>query len=223
MASQTPLSIEDVPLHVVAGILGQLDTIQQLRVTASSHSTFRDAFKDNVRSTVQSVVANEIPEDILPFSLALLESSRAAPTDAQAVPRVMKNLKDRTSQPPLASEALADLTLSDIDFLSRNHTAVKSLGEKFCRESLSQFAKWLGPESTHEAASRDYFRIHRALYRHQIMCNLLCHPLKHDNASEELIEEERKMVILAFSPWVNEQLVCIYYFLQRTVMEGMIS
>src|SRR5688572_23601164 len=174
MASQAPHSIEDVPLHVVASILGQLDTIQQLKVTASSHSTFRDALKDNVRSTVQSVVANEIPEDILPFSLALLESSRAAPIDAQAVPNVMKNLKDRTSSPTLASEHLADLTLSDFDFLSRNHTAVKSLGEKFCGDSLPLFAKWLDPESTHEAALRDYFRIHRALYRHQIMCNLLC-------------------------------------------------
>ncbi|KAL2201848.1 hypothetical protein CC79DRAFT_1402164 [Sarocladium strictum] len=225
MASQTPRTIEDVPLHVVALILGQLDTIQQLKNAALSHRIFREAFKDNIRSTAQSVIGNQIPEEILPFSLALLESNQAAPNGAQAALRVMKDLKDEIGNPNLISENVAGLALSDYDFLSRTHTAVMSLGEAFCRHSLPLFTKWLGPGSTVEATPRDHFRIHRALYRHQIMCELLCRPPKDKAVSEGPAESDReenraKMVLLGFSTWVNEQLVCIYFWLQRTVMNA---
>jgi hypothetical protein len=50
------------------------------------------------------------------------------------------------------------------------------------------------------------------------MCNLFC---THRNTDEELCEVERKEFFFGFhSPWVNEQLVCVYSFLERTVTKG---
>jgi hypothetical protein len=49
------------------------------------------------------------------------------------------------------------------------------------------------------------------------MCNLLC---TYRIARKQLGKVERKEFSFPFSPWVNEQLICVYSFLKRAVTNG---
>ncbi|KAH8177597.1 hypothetical protein LIA77_02679 [Sarocladium implicatum] len=220
MTSGTIHSIEDLPLHLVAGILAQLGTIQLLKTAVSSHRIFRDAFMESTHSVAQAIILNQIPQHVLPFSLAFLASTRAAANDTDAVPRLIKGLGQHLHDSVLAFKTLADLSLSDYDFLSGTQVAIQSLGDMFCRETLPLFSQWFGSEEDPQqikATAKDYFRIHRALYRYQILCNLFCNPTDPRSTDEDVIRKEGEMVMLPFAPWVNEQLLCVYYFIQRAV------
>lgn len=223
MTSRATCSLEELPLHLVADILSRLNTIEVLKSAVLSHRIFRDAFRESTHVIAQSIILNRIPEDVLPFSLALLASTRATADDLDAVPRLMTDLDHHIQDRTLALKTLSHLTLPDFDFLSRTQGTIQSLSDMFCAETLPLFSQWFHPESGHlqEATTGDHFRIHRALYRYQILCNLFCNPTDPRSSDEEVIRKEGELVMLSFAPWINEQLLCVYYFIQRAVTKGL--
>ncbi|KAK2764783.1 hypothetical protein CKAH01_04948 [Colletotrichum kahawae] len=209
--------LERVPLHVVAVILTHLPSIQQLGLAILSHRIFHDALKDNFHSVVRGIIANQIPDITLPFALALLGSTKLSGDAEDSVHSLLEDLSRGMSEPRRAATALLDLSLDDYAFLSKNHAAVESLRDGFAREAIPAFVERLELEHAGHLNPQETFRLDRAFYRYQIMCNLYCGR----KASERkfYLDFGRKHPFFTkFSPWVNEQLICVYHYLENKVI-----
>ncbi|KAI1136073.1 hypothetical protein F5Y05DRAFT_123026 [Hypoxylon sp. FL0543] len=224
MATITPASsghscfLLKVPLHVIAGILGELDTVRQLVPAIQSHSIFRDALKQNFHSIARSITVAKIPLEILPFAIALLESTQIDPTDYEAVQGLITRLATASSTSTDEPLPTAHLSLSDYDFLGQNYAAAESLAGKIAVGAIETMTMSLpllrkSPEVTPE----ENYRIVRALFRYQLMCNLFCLDWEAEEVNEELKDIPRYLFFNMFSPWVNEQLMCVYAYLERKV------
>jgi len=210
-------SINQLPLHVIAAILAQLDTIRQRYLTILSHRIFLQAFNDSHGSIARSVVANQIPESNLAFDVALLQSTKINPEDGDAVHKVLKSLmaaSSNTKGPTLTS--LASLSLFDYAFLSQNHAAAESLAQNLAEEVIPVFTARMGLEppssglTTHETR-----RLVRIFLRYRVMCILFCL-----DDGENASQSARSRFFSAFALWENEQLFCVHSYLERKVTEG---
>lgn len=191
-----------MPLHIVAAILARLDTIRQLVPAILSHRIFHDAFKENRHSVARGIIEARIPPKTLPFVIALLESTRVNPRD-------------------YAFPCSAHLSLSDYDFLSQSYAAAEFLARDMAKEVIPVAITNLSLDRQSTKISRqESFRLTRAFLRYQLMVNLFC---LDENRERELGDKAHDLFyrfFLAFSPWVNEQLMCAYAYLERKVSHG---
>ncbi|KAI8179426.1 hypothetical protein K4K54_008394 [Colletotrichum sp. SAR 10_86] len=216
-----PSPLQRVPLHVVAIILTHLPSIQQLGLAILSHRIFHDALKDNIHSVVRGIIANQIPDITLPFALALLGSTKLIGDAEDDIDSLLEDLTRGISEPRRAAAALIDLSLDDYAFLSKNHAAVESLRDGFARETIPAFVERFELEHGGHLNPQETFRLDRAFYRYQIMCNLYC---GRKGSKRDLIPyfgynfRHRHPFFTEFSPWVNEQLICVYHYLENKVI-----
>ncbi|KAF3802248.1 hypothetical protein GCG54_00012496 [Colletotrichum gloeosporioides] len=209
--------LQRVPLHVVAIILAHLPSIQQLGLAILSHRIFHDALKDNIHSVVRGIIANQIPDITLPFALPLLGSTKINGDAEDSIHSLLKDLTWSVSEPRRAVAALTGLSLDDYAFLSKNHEAVKSLRDGFAREAIPAFVERFELEHAGHLNPQETFRLDRAFYRYQIMCNLYC-GRKGSEREYSPYFGHRHPFYTEFSPWVNEQLVCVYHYLENNVI-----
>lgn len=69
------------PLHVTAGFLAHLDSLQQLAAAIRAHPVLFAAFNDNCRYIISSVVLNQIILDEFPYAFFLHDSAQVDPRD----------------------------------------------------------------------------------------------------------------------------------------------
>ncbi|KAJ3954501.1 hypothetical protein N0V92_008992 [Colletotrichum tropicale] len=221
-----PSPLQRVPLHVVAVILTHLPSIRQLGLAILSHRIFHDALKDNVNSVVRGIIANQISDIILPFALALLGSTKLIGDAEDDIDSLLEDLTRGISEPRRAAAALIDLSLDDYAFLSKNHAAVESLRDGFARETIPAFVERFELEHGGHLNPQETFRLDRAFYRYQIMCNLYC---GRKGSKRDLIPyfgynfRHRHPFFTEFSPWVNEQLICVYHYLENKVITDLLD
>lgn len=208
-----------LPLHIVAAILGQLDTIGQLRSAIQSHSIFHDALNDNLHSISRNIITNQIPPTTLVLAIALLESTRITPGDYAAVGNLLASLATASSETTLP--ASASLSFSDYDYLSRNYAAAELLAKKLADEVIPIITDRLGLDrSSSEISAGEASRLIRAFIQYQLMCNLFC--LDNDRKNKPTGDDGdlRFRFFWIFSPWANEEMMCVYTYLERKVTEA---
>ncbi|KAH6873912.1 hypothetical protein B0T10DRAFT_233905 [Thelonectria olida] len=217
MAANEPSSLLlEIPLHIVAHILCQLDSISQLHDAVLSHSIFHAAFQDNTYSTIGSILTNRIPLDILPFALALLKSGRIAKRDTEAGLRLLRQLKTTILDPSIATSSILELSISDAAQISRDYEAVQFLIKDLVEETIPVLNERLEVNHPPDISAQERVRLNRAFFRYQLMCNLLCRRYDLQALDDKITET----FFEAFSPWVNAQLACVYGYLERKVGEA---
>lgn len=128
----------------------------------------------------------------------------------------MATLAEAILSPAIAVSSLAKLSITGAANISKSYTAIEFLCQDFANTSIPLLNDGLGFAHHHQISQLEKFRLGRAFYRHQLMCNLFC--LTED---EPLPDEERSQRFFhIFSPWVNEQLACAYAYLEAKVCEG---
>ncbi|KAF4812849.1 hypothetical protein CGCSCA5_v008834 [Colletotrichum siamense] len=208
--------LQRVSLHVVAEILTHLDSFQQLGLAILSHRVFHNALHDNLHYVARSIITNQISDVTLPFALVLLKSAKLSGDDHDGIRNLLDYLVIDVCEPRRAAAALINLSLDDYAILSKNHAAVESLRDDFSREAIPAFVERFELEHSGHLNPQETFRLDRAFYRYQIMCNLYC---GRKGSERDLSTFDRRHPFFTeFSPWVNEQLICVYYYLENKVI-----
>lgn len=216
MATIGSSPLQQLPLHVVAGILVHLGSFQHLGCAILSHRVFLLAFEDNVRSITGGIITAQIPPGILPFAIALLESTYIDPRNYDAAEILLMNLNTAIIDPSDAVHYLLRASVSEIVLISKSYEAVESLRHGLVEELIPVLNKKLGLNHSRQISQQERFRLDRAFFRFQLMCSLFSrgkrsiHPTKH----------QIDLFFHSFSPWVNEQLICVYTYLERKVCDG---
>ncbi|KAF4969867.1 hypothetical protein FZEAL_10149 [Fusarium zealandicum] len=215
--STTMDPLSQLPLHVISQVLEHLDTIQQLGVIILSHRVFYSALKDSPQSIASSILIRQVPRAVLPFSIALLKSTQINKRDVNALTQVLSNLEAAILVSTDTIASLSKLSLSDYAFLSRAYAAVDSLRTSMF-EQIVPLINECGLNHSTTLSPDESFRLDRAFIRYQIMCNLFCYPPGVITSShQDELQILRCRFFSVFSPWVNEQLVCVYAYLRRSV------
>ncbi|KAI0839656.1 hypothetical protein F5Y06DRAFT_302861 [Hypoxylon sp. FL0890] len=213
MAFENPHPILLIPSHIVAGFLAHLDSMGQLGAVILSHRVFLDAFKDNLHTITTSIILKQIPENLLPFSIAASRSMGIDVTDHVAVQSLLTDLEETILNPQGLRSSLATLTPDQTVIMSKTYSATERLCECFVDEMVPQFNRICRIEHPKSLNQQERLRLGRAFLRFQLVCNLFC-PAK----GEPVINEEfRHRFFNMFSPWVNEQLTCVSLYLEIKV------
>ncbi|RSL47488.1 hypothetical protein CEP54_013394 [Fusarium duplospermum] len=114
------LSLQRLPLHIIAEILGQLDTIKELGPPVFSHRIFHDALHDNLHAIARRILTRQVPDGILPYSLVLLKTTQIDVMDRNAVNLLISRLENIDPSP-----SLVHLSLAEYAFISQNQVAIK--------------------------------------------------------------------------------------------------
>lgn len=231
-------SITSLPLHLVADILRLLDNIQLLPPVVLSHRIFYSALLDTP-SLPLDILRSQIPENLLPLAVAAYTSQKSVRDlhglDAEA-------FLTRCYDSPLLNihGGLLHLSLGQAIQVGRIDDALSELREEFTLCSLRRLYGVNSDESISDdqgLSAGEEYRISRALYRFQIYRNLFLDkevlekeqdlfPSGYgddDYYEEEDTKPEKKQKKLFFdrhSPWVNEQLACVYDYLETRLTGG---
>lgn len=176
-SSARPSGVLKLPLHIVSQILGQLDTIPQLRPVIRSHSIFRDAFRDNLHSVCRSIIARQIPADVLPLVLDVLVSSYKSTDDRAARDLLVclaiftPNWTYHQSAIDLMSPALFEF--KDYGFLSRHYMIADEVAKEVVPSKLAPLtASFLCWDKT-KLKQWSLFELAKDYLNHAIPGNLL--------------------------------------------------
>ncbi|OQV00125.1 hypothetical protein CLAIMM_05663 [Cladophialophora immunda] len=216
MTSRESGLLLNLPLTVVANILGHLDTFEELRHAVLSNRIFHNALRENFHTTASKIITRHIPELTMPYALCLLETTHTVPEGETAVSRILQQLARRVGSQSETRSAVHTLSLPEYHFLERTYKAVHDLTALFKDKTIPRLTKCLGIQRSNKITTREQLRVERAFFRYQIMCTLFCRK----EGSLALADQSDSQFFNEFSPWVNEQLICVYIFLERSVAEA---
>ncbi|KAH6987643.1 hypothetical protein BKA56DRAFT_728488 [Ilyonectria sp. MPI-CAGE-AT-0026] len=216
MATAGSSPLQRLPLHLVAGILVHLGSFQHLGCAILSHRVFLLAFKDNVRSITSGIITAQIPPEILPFAIALLESTCIDPRNHDAAETLLMNLNTSIINPSNAVPHLLRASVSQIVFMSKSYEAVESLRHGLVEELIPVLNEKMGLSHSRQISQQERFRLDRAFFRFQLMCSLF----SRGKGAIHPTERHTELFFHSFSPWVNEQLICVYAYLERKVCDA---
>ncbi|KAI1413251.1 hypothetical protein F5Y13DRAFT_198969 [Hypoxylon sp. FL1857] len=224
MAHTAPRGLEgflqEAGLNIAWQILGQLDTVRQLGPVIRSHRIFYTIFKANSLALARAIVSKQIPSRLAHSLFLFLVSANVSLKDYAMIRNLLTDFAAASSIPAAAGvppfNLPFNLSFSGYYNLSENYAAAKLLVKNMADETMDIPTKRLGlTRQSPEITSQETFRLMRAFLRYQLMCNLFCR-----NTGEEPNEEAnrvRSLFFSTFSPWVNEQMLCVYAYLERKV------
>ncbi|RMJ12571.1 hypothetical protein CDV36_007766 [Fusarium kuroshium] len=232
-------SITSLPLHLVADILRLLDNIQLLPPVVLSHRIFYSALLDTP-SLPLDILRSQIPENLLPLAIAAYTSQKSV-RDLHGLDA--ESFLTKCYDTPLVG--LLHLSLDQAIQVGRIDDALSELREEFTLCSLRRLYGVNSDEPISDdqgLSAGEEYRISRALYRFQIYRNLFLDKEVLDKEQdlfpsgygdddyyddeEEDTKPEKKQKKLFFdrhSPWVNEQLACVYDYLETRLTGVMLT
>ncbi|RSL85790.1 hypothetical protein CEP51_003143 [Fusarium floridanum] len=232
-------SITSLPLHLVADILRLLDNIQLLPPVVLSHRIFYSALLDTP-SLPLDILRSQIPENLLPLAIAAYTSQKSV-RDLHGLDA--ESFLTKCYDTPLGG--LLHLSLGQAIQVGRIDDALSELRDEFTLCSLRRLYGVNSDEPISDdqgLSAGEEYRISRALYRFQIYRNLFLDKEVLDKEQdlfpsgygdddyyddeEEDTKPEKKQKKLFFdrhSPWVNEQLACVYDYLETRLTGVMLT
>lgn len=202
-------TLGSLPNELKWAIMSALPNVPSLRSTVLSCPSLYNAFINVQVPITNQVLLNELRYDVVPEAIAALESSRLEPL-SQAIPGfVSQHL--RTRRPPRLAYTLSDaLAISEL-YSYVHYFAIDFVSNALAKVPITAHLKLdQAPLSENEMA-----RIIRTLYRFEIYCNLF---RGLEEAHDDLWElQQQELFFNHFSPWENEQLVCVHNYLFRAV------
>ncbi|CAI4214738.1 unnamed protein product [Parascedosporium putredinis] len=220
-----------LPLHLVTEILSNLHSLDDVAAAVSSARIFNDAFAESSKAIAERILGR-IPNALLPFVHALRACRPSElPIDHRHYDALHElfngKLKPLLTTAPENLPRLSGLTVAEQAEVSRTHAAVEAITQRFAAESAPLFGRALGLEPKQPAASAaspseaERFRIGRALYRLEMLREIFCADTDADYVFEDDVDSLCGGQFFAmYSPWVNEQLFCLYGYLRDKVYDG---
>lgn len=226
-----------LPLHLVGMILMQLDDMQTLGSAILSHSLLYASYQDfGVHKVTLSVLENQIPRDVMPYAIMAFRAQNVDHTNEEACRRVLRSRRcRRQGLRPLewflkhGLDAEKDAVPTFAVALRKTHLVVQHFCDRFIQRTLPLAQEFLGKDLTCShpslitASDKEIYRVQKALYRFQVFCDLR-NRYRSDPYSENVRDNYTsplQVILRDCSPWVNEQLACIYDFLENVLSHCM--
>lgn len=89
MSYSSPLL--ELPIHLISMVLAQLDSMQSLGSTILSHSLFYDAFNDDTKRVVRSILRNQIPPELICYAEATFKARIVDNNDGKEISRLLRS------------------------------------------------------------------------------------------------------------------------------------
>ncbi|KAH6853177.1 hypothetical protein B0I37DRAFT_1701 [Chaetomium sp. MPI-CAGE-AT-0009] len=219
-----------MPLHLLSLVLSQLDSTPSLGSAIFSHSSFYAAFDEDRDRIIRTILCSQISPETRAYAFpAYLAASatldRGDPRQLsvflnQHVARVFDwggVSADKRGVEDLLGKS-GPINVCRANALSRTHTMVDYFTRDLIRDTqaLANKELGLGRKDTMTASSDEVFRIHRAMYRYLLYCNLF-----RQSYDRRKMAEAGSLLIFyffrQFAPWVNEQLACVHDYFERVL------
>ncbi|KAG5751058.1 hypothetical protein H9Q69_013837 [Fusarium xylarioides] len=211
MSSVKVQLIERLEVHMIIQILRSSSTVQQLFNTIKSHRIFNNVFKQSPESYRQSILRSvflaQVPEHIVPYAIASLESrrfdrekvdARAEEEGVEAYTKVDKYIGQsvRAQEAPFeiflrweeerdTSTSCPTALMADYASMCWEYTAVATLRQTMANEILPLLTGY-GLKHPGTLSRDESFRFDRAFLWYQIACNLhVAEPPEPDPYAEE--------------------------------------
>ncbi|KAF4447100.1 hypothetical protein F53441_9331 [Fusarium austroafricanum] len=228
-------SLSSLPLHLAADILRLMDNIEQLPPILLSHRIFYSALLDTP-SLPLDILRKQIPNKLLPLAITAYRAQKAIrESSGISVEEFFTKCYDNPFQN--VDGGPFHLTVGQALQVGRIDDVLLGLRDEFTLCSLKKL-HGVGPEGSlsddQGLSSGEAYRISRAFYRFQIYRNLFLDkgqdpnlfPSDDDQEEEDYSSPDKDLKKLFFdrhSPWVNEQLACVYDFLETRLTGVMLT
>ncbi|KAK7415146.1 hypothetical protein QQX98_006090 [Neonectria punicea] len=210
-------SITSLPLHLISDILCMLGNIKHLPAALLSNRIFYTAYLDTPSLAVD-ILRLQLPDDLLTLALAAHASQKSI-REKYGVDTT-QFLTECYDKPFNALGGQFHLPLDDALRISRLNDALAQLRGDFCATTLRKLYGLSRDDPMAAALSAgELYRVSRALYRFQIYGNLF---LERDEACKPS-PAQKALFFGRHSPWVNEQLACIYDYLETRLTGVMLT
>lgn len=213
-----------MPLHLLALVLSQLDSIPTLASAILAHSSFYAAFDEDRNRIARAVLVNQIPPEILDYAVPtyLASSGKIDRSDLRSISKFLTRqfsgvLPARLRWPCELAAERGPVDMNLFSALSRTHCIVEHFTRDFLQDTLPLLPNHLGlrRQACSAASPDEVFRIQRAIYRFQLYCNLFRFPYTRQQIAHDLESLLTVCFFGPFSPWVNEQLACVHDYFER--------
>lgn len=199
--------ITDLPIEVMASVLRKLGNIRFLPTALVTCRHFYNSAIEHP-GIAQDIIRGQITPALLPYSVALLESSRLPkPLTSSSINEMLDTLYNE----PVQLEArLKKMPQRDLVRLGHLHDVINGFTTDFTRHAWSLLS-----QSDLVLSSTEHFRVCRAFYRYELLCNLF-------RSTSETSEEgfERRLFLGRHAPWENEQIGCVHDFLEQRLTKA---
>lgn len=81
----------ELPLHLLSMVLAQLDSMQSMGSAIVSHSLFYDAFNDDTKRIVRSILRNQIPPELICYAEATFKAQFVDNDDGKEVSILLRS------------------------------------------------------------------------------------------------------------------------------------
>jgi hypothetical protein len=224
-------SILSLPLHLIAGILSLLDNIQQLPSILLSHPVFYSAILETPTLPLD-ILHRTIPSSLLPLAVATYESQSAI-RESHGLGVEAFLVECYGNAPRDINGGQLRLSVAQALQLDNVYGAISELSNEFALCSLRRIhglRKYDPIPDDQQVSPIESYRISRAFYRLQIYRNLFLSGKKESNLfansedhTRDHLSRDKVQKDLFFgrhSPWVNEQLACVYDHLELRLPVG---
>jgi hypothetical protein len=196
--------ITDLPVEVVATILRHLDKAQFLPPSLLVCRCFYSAGA----GIAAAMLRRQIPPALLPYAVAVLESSRMA--QPPTAPPVQELLDRLYNEPARLAAKLKTMPLGDLIVMEHLHDLICTFTDDAMGHAWSLLSK-----DELELSQTEHIRVCRAFCRVELLLNLFRTEL-----SDSLAGTEKEMFLNRHPPWESEQMGCIHDFLQKKFVDG---
>jgi hypothetical protein len=208
-------SLFQLPPEIAQGILQSVDNVRWLPSLLLSHRNF---YRSMTKTTPSQVLRNQIPSSLLPYALAAHHATEICSTDVESVKSFLNSLNSSLKGSSNLHDLNPDIDLSTALKIGRLHDVVHKLALYFADTTLQKLRPSATPRA-HHLSQREYGRVCRAFYRAEIYFRLF--PKFTQDKTLLLTREDRTRFFFGpYSPWVNEQLVCVHDFLERKISDS---
>lgn len=221
-----------MPLHLLSLVLALLDSTPTLASAILSHSSLYAAFDEDRDRIIRSILRNQISPELMVYAFPTYLSTLPSfdPHDLEKTRSFLRLHIERVFefrlpvQPDLwTNPGPVDIHLATT--LSRRQVVIEKFTRDFVQDTLPLRRAELGlplDDDRNLASDAEVFRIHRAMYRYQLYCNIF----RHTCNVQQLGRWGTSLALYffaQFSPWVNEQLACIHDYFERVLSRGTVT
>ncbi|KAK1775415.1 hypothetical protein QBC45DRAFT_422270 [Copromyces sp. CBS 386.78] len=192
-------SIQELPCEIIGATLKNLDHLRFLTPALLACRHFHTSYGES-SGVEASILRRQVTPALLPYSVALAEASRLPrPLVASSVLGLLDELY---SQPTLLSARVPTLPKTLLRNMSRTHDAMHALATDFATKAWTRISPQTASASI-VLSPTEYFRFCRAFYRAELFYTLC-----------QTDHERAAWFFRKHPPWENEQIGCVYDYLQ---------
>ncbi|KAI0188515.1 hypothetical protein EV127DRAFT_512996 [Xylaria flabelliformis] len=209
--------VTDMPCEVITAVFKQLDHIQFLLPCLLTCRYFYYSYKANPRSAIE-ILKQQVGPALLSYSIAVQEASLSPSSHVRL--STTELLKTLCNKPSILINRLRDYPLVALVQLGHTHDLVEKFANGLARFAWGQTNTRSLPRGRFPHPDRfslsptEEFRFYRAFYRVQLYMRLF----RTDNTQ---IDQQVDMFFSGHSPWENEQLACVYQYLDYRISQSL--